>query len=86
MFRVAALGVLMTTRVLFESDYDAASHSPSTPIKARVLFEKIKHCIDLDDSVCHGLFDVDSCAREFCWGNSHFFCATLNFAELQKSI
>jgi hypothetical protein len=75
----------MTINVLFESDSDAAPHSPSAPIMARVLVEKIKHCFDLDDSVCHGLFYFDNCAREFCWGNSHFFCATINFAELQKS-
>ena len=86
MFRVAALGILMTIRVLFESDSDAAPRPPSALIEARVLVEKIKHCIDLDDSVCHSLFNVDNCAREFCWGNNHFFCATITFAELQKSI
>jgi hypothetical protein len=53
--------------ISFDSDFGAEPHSVSTPSKGTVLVEKIKHFIGLDDSVCHRLFDVDTCARQFCW-------------------
>ena len=53
-------------------------HSASASIKATVLVEKIKHWVDLDDSVCRGQLGVDTCAREFCWGNR-----AILFAQLQ---
>ena len=74
----------MTIRVLFESDYDAAPHSPSAPIKARLLVGKIKHCIDLDDSVCNGLSDVDSRAHKICFGNRVIFSALLQILQSYK--
>jgi hypothetical protein len=57
----------MTICLSFDSDFGVEPQSVSTPSKGTLLVEKIKHFIGLDDSVCHGLFDVDTCVRQFCW-------------------
>ena len=72
MFRIVDLGVRTTLCLLVHSDFDVGPHSVSTRIKAKILVEKIKHLIDLDANVCHGLFDADTCARQICWGSQRF--------------